>query len=160
MEVSHNSKSKTTTWPSNSTPGYIKNQQTNKQTKTPKTLIGKDTCTPMFTAALFTISKTWNQSRHQSTDEWTKKRSDSLRPHGLWWWWSVPQLCPTLCDHMECSPPGSSVHGFSRQEYWSGLPFLPPGDLPFPYIKTRSPALQGDSVPLSHKGSPKERWYI
>ena len=32
------------------------------------------------------------------------------------------QSCPTLCDPMDCSPPGSSVHGFSRQEYWSGLP--------------------------------------
>ena len=36
------------------------------------------------------------------------------------------QLCPTLSDPMDCSLPGSSVHGFSRQEYWSGVP------LPFP----------------------------
>ena len=35
--------------------------------------------------------------------------------------------------------------GFSRQEYWSGLPFLPPGDLPEPGIKPESPALQEDS---------------
>ena len=45
---------------------------------------------------------------------------------------------------MDCSPPGSSVHGFSRQEYWSGLPFPPPGDLPYPEIKLtfpESPAL-------------------
>ena len=34
----------------------------------------------------------------------------------------VPQLFPTLCDPMDCSLPGSSVHGFFRQEYWSGLP--------------------------------------
>ena len=33
----------------------------------------------------------------------------------------VAKLCPTLCDPMDCSPPGSSVSGFSRQEYWSGL---------------------------------------
>ena len=32
------------------------------------------------------------------------------------------QLCPTLSDPMDCSPPGSSVQGFSRQEYWSGVP--------------------------------------
>ena len=32
----------------------------------------------------------------------------------------VPQSCPTLSDPMDCSLPGSSVHGFSRQEYWSG----------------------------------------
>ena len=32
------------------------------------------------------------------------------------------QLCPTPSDPMDCSPPGSSIHGFSRQEYWSGVP--------------------------------------
>ena len=37
--------------------------------------------------------------------------------------------------------------GFSRQEYWSGLPFPPPGDLPDPEIKPGSPALQADSLP-------------
>ena len=42
---------------------------------------------------------------------------------------------------------------FSRQEYWSGLPFPFPGDLPDPGIKPRSPALQADSLPLSHLGS-------
>ena len=42
----------------------------------------------------------------------------------------------TLCDPMDCSPPGSSVHGFSRQEYWSGLPFPSPGDLPNLEIRT------------------------
>ena len=36
--------------------------------------------------------------------------------------------------------------GFSRQEYWSGLPFSPPGDLPDPGIKPRSPALQADDL--------------
>ena len=37
--------------------------------------------------------------------------------------------------------------GFSRQDYWSGLPFLSPGDLPNPGIEPRSPALQTDSLP-------------
>ena len=36
------------------------------------------------------------------------------------------QLCPTLCDPIDGSPPGSPVPGFSRQEYWSGLPFPSP----------------------------------
>ena len=36
-----------------------------------------------------------------------------------------------------------------RQEYWSGLPFPPPGDLPDPGLKSMSPALQADSLPLS-----------
>ena len=46
---------------------------------------------------------------------------------------------------------------FSRQEYWSGLPCPPPGDLPDPEIKLlspASPALQVDFHPLSHLGSP------
>ena len=37
--------------------------------------------------------------------------------------------------------------GFSRQEYWSGLPFPSPGDLPNPGIEPRSPALQVDALP-------------
>ena len=41
--------------------------------------------------------------------------------------------------------------GFARQEYWSGLPCPPPGDLPDPGIKPGSPALQEDSLPLSHQ---------
>ena len=53
---------------------------------------------------------------------------------------SVAQLRPILCDPTDCSPPGSSVHGISKQEYWSGLPFPPPGDLPNPGIKPMSPA--------------------
>ena len=54
---------------------------------------------------------------------------------------------------MDYSPPGISVE-FSRQEYWSGLPFPSPGDLPNPVIKTRSPALQGDSLPSEPPGKP------
>ena len=42
------------------------------------------------------------------------------------------QSCLTLCDPMDSTPPGSSVHGFSRQEYWSGLPFPPPGKQQWP----------------------------
>ena len=44
--------------------------------------------------------------------------------------------------------------GFSRQEHWSGLPFPSPGDLPDPGMKAGSLALQTDSLPLSHQGSP------
>ena len=38
----------------------------------------------------------------------------------------VAQSCLALRDPMDCSPPGSSVHGFSRQEYWSGVPLTSP----------------------------------
>ena len=53
--------------------------------------------------------------------------------------------------------------GFSMQEYWSGLPCPPPGDLHDPVIEPISPAtpaLQGDSLPLSHMGSPVLHWGI
>ena len=56
------------------------------------------------------------------------------------------QLCQTLCDPMDCSLPATSVHRFCRQEYWSGLPCSPPGELPDPGIKPGSvptPALAG-----------------
>ena len=46
---------------------------------------------------------------------------------------------------------------FSRQEYWSGLPFPPLGNLPSPGTKPASPALQVDSLSLSHQGSSKEK---
>ena len=57
----------------------------------------------------------------------------------------VVKLCPTLCDPMDYSPPGSSVHGIS-QEYWSKLPFPLPRDLPDLEIKPlslMSPTLAG-----------------
>ena len=52
-----------------------------------------------------------------------------------------------LCDSMDCSLPGSSIHGILQQEYWSGVSFPSPEDLPVPGIKPRSPALQADSLP-------------
>ena len=49
---------------------------------------------------------------------------------------SVVQSCSSLCDLMDCSPPGSSLSvGFPRKEYWSGLPFPFPGGLPNPSIE-------------------------
>ena len=43
---------------------------------------------------------------------------------------------------------------FPRQEYWSGLPFPSPGDLPNPGIKPRSPAMQAGSLPTDLQGKP------
>ena len=45
--------------------------------------------------------------------------------------------------------------GFSRQDYWSGLPFPSPGDLPNPGIKPRSPTSWADSLPAKPQGKPK-----
>ena len=58
----------------------------------------------------------------------------------------------TLCNPLDCSPPGSSVHGFPRQKYWRGLPFPTSGDLCNPGIKPMSlvsPALAGKFFSIS-----------
>ena len=55
----------------------------------------------------------------------------------------MAQLSQTLCDRMVCSLPGSSSMGFSRQEYWSGMPSLSPEDVPDPGIERASLALGG-----------------
>ena len=58
-------------------------------------------------------------------------------------------LCVTLCDPVDCSLPGSSVHEILWAEYWSGLPFPSPEDLPDQGIELASPAWQADSLLLS-----------
>ena len=50
------------------------------------------------------------------------------------------QLCPTLCDPMDCTRQASLSMEFSRQEYWSGLPCPSPGQLPNPGMEPRSSA--------------------
>ena len=60
----------------------------------------------------------------------------------------VAQWCPTLCDPMVCQALLSM--GFSRQEYWSGLPVPSPGNLPDPGIKTGSPTLQAGFFFFNH----------
>ena len=58
-----------------------------------------------------------------------------------------------FCDPMDCRPPGSSLSmGFSRQEYWNGLPFPSPEGLPYPQIEPVSltpPVLTGGSFTTS-----------
>ena len=66
----------------------------------------------------------------------------------------VAKLCPTLLTPWTVARWAPLSVGFPRREYWSGLPFPSPGDLPNPGIKPVSPALQGDSLLLSHRGSP------
>ena len=71
------------------------------------------------------------------------------------------ESCLTLGDPMDCQAPLSLE--FSRQEYWSGLPFPPPGDLPDPEIKaasTASPILQVDSLPTEPPGKLRGEWYM
>ena len=66
----------------------------------------------------------------------------------------VTQLCLTSCDPwtIACQAPPSM--GFSRQKYWSGLPFLSPEDLPNSGIEPRSSASQADSLPFEQLGKP------
>ena len=59
------------------------------------------------------------------------------------------------CDRLDCNHQALLSKGFARQKYLSGLPFPFPGNLPDPGIKPTSPALQVNSLPLSHLGSPK-----
>ena len=66
----------------------------------------------------------------------------------------IAQLCPTLCDPLDCGLPGSSVHGISRVRTlkWVAIPFS--RDLPKPRIEPRSPALQADSLPAEPPREP------
>ena len=58
----------------------------------------------------------------------------------------VTQLCATLYDPVDCSPPGSSVCGILQARILEWIEFLSPEDLPDPGIKPESPALQTDSL--------------
>ena len=58
----------------------------------------------------------------------------------------VTQSCLTLVTPWTVARQAPLSLGFSRQEYWSGLPFPSPGDLPNPGIEPRSPALQADPL--------------
>ena len=66
----------------------------------------------------------------------------------------ITKLCPTLVTpwNVVCQAPLSM--GFSRQEYWSGLPFPSLGDLPDPGIELKSPALKADSLATEQQGKP------
>ena len=78
---------------------------------------------------------------------------------------SVTKLCPTLCDPMDCSQSPLST-GYSRQEYWNGLPFSPPGDREIHGSNSHllHPLYllhwQADPLPLSHLGSPSVYVYM
>ena len=81
---------------------------------------------------------------------WGHKESDTTDYHSLTAAAAAAtatslQSCPTLSDPMDCSLPGSSVHGFSRQEYWSGVPL--------PSLQS----LTNASIKLFKKGNVKKK---
>ena len=141
----------------------------------------------MFVASLFTVAKTWTQTKCPSADEWIKTmrytypmeyypaiKKNEIMPFAATWMdidiiilsevsqknrtipysmvsltvkESESQSCLPLCDPMDCSLPGSSIHWVLQArvlEYW--LPFPSPGDLPNPGIKCGSLALQTDTL--------------
>ena len=66
----------------------------------------------------------------------------------------VAQSCPTICDIMDCSPPGASVCGVLQARILDGLPCPSPEDLSYSSIEPGSPALQADSFPSEPPGEP------
>ena len=110
----------------------------------------------MFIIALFSIAKLWEQPKCPSTNEKRDVVYDRIQPASV-----VSDSLPRY--GLAYQAPLSM--GFSRQEYWSGLPCPPPGDLPDPGIKPLSPALKADSLLLNHQGSPhgrihKKGWHL
>ena len=87
-------------------------------------------------AAVHGIAKSWTQ-----LSDWTELN-----------WVIVPDWLFAIPWTVACQAPLSME--FSRQEYWSGLPFPSPGDLPYPGIKHRSSALQSNSLPSKPPGKP------
>ena len=87
---------------------------------TKETRIERDTCTPMFIAALFIIARTWKQPRCPSADESIRK---------LWYIYTATakslQSCLTLCDPVDGSPPGSPLPGIlqARILEWVAISF-------------------------------------
>ena len=67
----------------------------------------------------------------------------------------VTQLWPTLSYLMDCSPPGSSVHGILQARYWSGLLLPSPGIF---QTQGLNPGLQADSLSSEPPGNPQKIW--
>ena len=72
----------------------------------------------------------------------------------------VAKSCPTLETPWTVALQASLLVGFSRQEYWSGLSFISPGDLPDPGIKPGSPAPQANSLPTELRGKPSTLLHV
>ena len=75
---------------------------------------------------------------------------DLVKAKGL-----VTHSCPDLCNPMDCSSPGSSIHGNLQTRILPWVPFPSPGFLTDPGIKPRSPTLQADFLKSEYQGSPK-----
>ena len=90
---------------------------------------------------------------YQGQKKWVEKRYTPISVQWLLLVWLLLFSCLVMRDSatawmVVCQPPLSM--GFPKQEYWSGLPFISPGDLSHPGTKPASPALSVDSLPVSH----------
>ena len=128
-------------------------------------------------AAVHGVAKSWTRlsdwitaTKPYAYPSWSKNHSSKYQPlpndtSAATGWWNkrvevlVTQSCTTLCDPMDCRPPGSSVHEIlhTRILEWVGKPS--PGDLPDSGTKLGSPALQPGSL-LSEPPGKQERWKI
>ena len=90
------------------------------------------------------LQQQWDdrQPRCPSADKWIRNQ----------WASKVAQSCPTLCDPMDSSLPGSSMYGIFQARVLEWLPFPSPGDLPDAGIEPRSPTLQADALPSEPPG--------
>ena len=100
-----------------------------------------------------------NAKKWRKTTEWERLDISSRKlevpgKHFMQSESEVAQSCLTLCDLWTVAHQAPPSMGFSRQEYWSGLPFPSPGDLSDPGIEPRSPTLQADALTSAPPGKP------
>ena len=89
------------------------------------------------------------QGQKQETKQRAGLETNLYREERKW----VAQSCLTLCDPVDCTYQASPSTGFSRQEYWSGLPFPSPGDLRDPGIEPGSPTMEADALTSEPPGN-------
>ena len=112
-------------------------------------------------------NKTWALSYYFPVRDYKLQKWEGF--YFLWWSWNVLVLVSQSCVKVKVkllsrvqlfATPWTETYqapqsmGFSRQEYWSGLPFPSPGDLPNPGIEPGCPALQTNALPSEPLGKP------
>ena len=111
----------------------------------------------MFITALFILARTWNQPGCPRIDEWVRK---------LWYMYTmeyccclVTKSCLTLCDPMDCSPPGFSVHGISQARIleWVAMPSSRASSQPRDQTQVSCPA--GGVFATEPPGKPTVYYY-
>ena len=119
---------------------------------------------PTISTLTFNVSGLNAPIKTQQLSEWIKKQKDKLHVVYKKFTLNIKVLCCAVLSHSVVSEslrphglqPARFPHpwGFSRQEYWSGLPCPPPGDLPNPGIEPRSATLQVNSLLSEPPGKP------